>query len=174
MQPATSGGVCDVYLSLNIQPRVRLPPSLVAGARAHRSLMNFRKKVISWILVFVVMLIFIGWFTSTRHIDIQFLEEDTPLSGCELFVTFSTRSNTPESFLLDQDGKIRIPDTYAGHRAAYALIRDGEVIHEVYERQFRRGITTVNFRASGLESTRRYRFLLYESSNPDVLTNISK
>jgi hypothetical protein len=126
--------------------------------------MKFRHKLYISSLLTIVVLFSYGWATSTRHIDMKFMEDGVPLSGCELHMVLGSDDGHPEIFHLKSNGGVRIPVSHVGKKAIYAIKRGEEIIHSVYEPKFERGETTVDFRLGGIESTHRYRFLVYDST----------
>ncbi len=104
----------------------------------------------------------------------KFLKDGIPLSDCQLYVLFSGNNGNPEVFQLGNAGEVRIPGSYAGHKSLYALKRGDEVLYTVYEPKFERGLTSVNFRLSGIESTYKYRFLFYDATKTSKSINLAK
>lgn len=136
--------------------------------------MKFRRKFCIAILSVLVLLLLYGWTTSTRHIDMKFLEEGVPLSECELHIISNSKGGLPETLHLGRNGGVRIPETYVGQKAIYAIKRGDDIIHSVYESAFERGHTSVDFRLGGIESTHRYRFLFYDSTTVSKSTNLKR
>jgi hypothetical protein len=139
-----------------------------------RSLMKSkRKKAISVFAAIIVLLAF-GWVTSTRHVEMKFLEDGVPIANCELhFMIIGSDGRENKPLKIDRNGDVRMPNAFAGKRAIYAIKRGDELLQSIYEPEFERGFTVVNFVGSGIESTHRYRFLFYDSTTTSRSMNLS-
>lgn len=102
-----------------------------------------------------------------------FLEDGSPLAGCRLELISGSQSS-PQTFSLGSNGEIRFPSSLVGSKGIYAIFRDQEQLHTIYEESFDRGLTTVDFQPDGLKSTRDYRFLFYHATTRTQSINHEK
>lgn len=133
--------------------------------------MNFRRKFTIALVVIAVAILGAGWMTLSRHIDMVFREDGIPLSGCRLELISGGRSE-PQVFSLGTMGEVRLPSSLVGRKCIYGIFRDKELLHSVFGESVDRGVTTVDFKPSGIESIHEERFLFLrqttrtESINP--------
>ena len=135
--------------------------------------MKTRRKLIIGIAASVGAILVGGWLTSTRHIDMVFLEDGVPLAGCRIELIAGTQSS-PQTHSLGSNGEVRFPSSLVGSKGIYAIFRDQEQLHSIYEESFDRGLTTVDFQPDGLKSTRDYRFLFYHRTTRTQSINLAK
>jgi hypothetical protein len=125
--------------------------------------MKKSQKIALGVLMGLVAVLIIGWNSSTRYVEMQFLEDGVPLSGHTLEVIGGKEGMAMESFEIASDGWVKLPSAYVGKKAVCGIRSGEDLVHEFLENGFDRGETTVNFKPRGVESIHSYRFLFFES-----------
>ena len=126
--------------------------------------MKNKIKIAALIAPFLVAIIgLVGWLTSTRSVEMIFKINDIPCSSCTLRVMAA--SDSEESFVMDRDGRVVLPNSFIGRIGICAIERGSERLIVFVEHGFDRGVTSVNFSDAGNRSTHVYRFLGFENKS---------
>jgi hypothetical protein len=114
-------------------------------------------------LLTLLIVLIIGWNTSTRYVEMQFLDDGVPLSGHTLDVIGGKEGMETESFEIASDGWVKLPTSYVGKKGVCAIRSGDKLVYEFLENGFNRGQTSVNFNLGAIQSNHSYRFLIFES-----------